>query len=103
MGLLDTGTAGTVLEWVFSQGGGAFSFFFILSGFVLTWSLRPTDTAARFWQRRVARIYPNHAAIWLAALGMGCTAAWSGQPGACWCRASAHAPRRCTATAPWRP
>src|SRR6266511_676126 len=71
MGLLDSGTGGTVLEWIFSQGGGAFSIYFILSGFVLTWSLRPTDTAARFWQRRVARIYPNHAATWLAALGIG--------------------------------
>jgi peptidoglycan/LPS O-acetylase OafA/YrhL len=36
------------------------SCFFVLSGFVLTWSRRPDDTARRFWRRRVFKIYPNH-------------------------------------------
>jgi peptidoglycan/LPS O-acetylase OafA/YrhL len=70
MGLVTGGPARTALDWLFSQGAGAFSFFFMLSGFALTWSHRPTDTAARFWQRRIARIYPNHAATWLVALGL---------------------------------
>ncbi|MEV5884915.1 acyltransferase [Streptomyces sp. NPDC052020] len=40
--------------------------FFIISGFVLTWSARPQDTASRFWLRRAARIYPAHIAVWCA-------------------------------------
>jgi len=35
-------------------------FFFVLSGFVLTWSWRPEVTARRFWWNRVARIWPLH-------------------------------------------
>ncbi|MEV6166537.1 acyltransferase [Streptomyces sp. NPDC052052] len=35
------------------------SFFFILSGFVLTWSARPGDTVPGFWRRRAAKIYPS--------------------------------------------
>src|SRR5262249_9670208 len=70
MGLVTGGPASTVLDWIFAQSAGAFSFFFILSGFALTWSQRPTDTASRFWRRRIARIYPNHVATWLVALGL---------------------------------
>jgi peptidoglycan/LPS O-acetylase OafA/YrhL len=35
-------------------------FFFVLSGFVLTWSARAGDTAPRIWRRRLVKIYPNH-------------------------------------------
>ncbi|MEU1183206.1 acyltransferase [Streptomyces sp. NPDC005820] len=35
-------------------------FFFVLSGFVLTWSARTDDTAPRLWRRRLVKIYPNH-------------------------------------------
>jgi mycarose O-acyltransferase len=35
-------------------------FFFILSGFVLTWSVRPRDTVPGFWRRRVLKVFPNH-------------------------------------------
>ncbi|MCL3776977.1 MULTISPECIES: acyltransferase [unclassified Actinomyces] len=41
-------------------GYSGVSFFFILSGFVLTWSARPEVTARQFWCRRVARIWPAH-------------------------------------------
>lgn len=34
------------------------TFFFVLSGFVLTWSFFDRDTARRFYWRRFARIYP---------------------------------------------
>lgn len=34
------------------------SFFFVLSGFVLVWSSRASDTAGRFYWRRFARIWP---------------------------------------------
>ncbi len=36
------------------------SFFFVLSGFVLTWSARPSTGICQFWWRRFARIWPSH-------------------------------------------
>jgi peptidoglycan/LPS O-acetylase OafA/YrhL len=39
-------------------GNSGVTFFFILSGFVLTWSSSPQDTALRFYWRRFARIWP---------------------------------------------
>jgi peptidoglycan/LPS O-acetylase OafA/YrhL len=58
--LLDTGSVGSVVEWIVGPGSAGVTFFFLLSGFVLSWSARETDTAARFWRRRMARIYPSH-------------------------------------------
>jgi peptidoglycan/LPS O-acetylase OafA/YrhL len=71
----------TATEWVFGPGAVGVSFFFVLSGFVLTWSARPADTTLRFWRRRIAKIYPNHVVTALAATaaavlaGTGLTAA----------------------------
>ncbi|MER6047835.1 acyltransferase [Streptomyces sp. BHT-5-2] len=53
------------LSWGFldamgSTGYTAVSFFFVLSGFVITWSYRSTDTARKFWRRRLFRVFPNH-------------------------------------------
>ncbi len=45
------------------QGAVGVSLFFILSGFVMAWSRRETDTATSFYRRRVARIVP---AYWVA-------------------------------------
>jgi peptidoglycan/LPS O-acetylase OafA/YrhL len=67
---VDTGAAGTAMSWMFGQGAVGVSFFFILSGFVLTWSVRPADTVRRFWQRRFAKIYPNHVVTWIPALAV---------------------------------
>ncbi|HEY5011112.1 MAG TPA: acyltransferase [Acidimicrobiia bacterium] len=56
----------------FSQGFLGVSFFFVLSGFVLTWSgtERALDTKRDFYVRRFARVWPNHGAIWLAWAGL---------------------------------
>jgi len=43
-------------------------FFFVLSGFVLTWSWRPDVSARRFWWNRVARIWPLHLTTLVLAL-----------------------------------
>ncbi|GAA1712317.1 acyltransferase [Brachybacterium phenoliresistens] len=43
-------------------------FFFVLSGFVLTWSARPGVTVPQFWTRRVARIWPAHLVALLLAI-----------------------------------
>jgi peptidoglycan/LPS O-acetylase OafA/YrhL len=47
------------------SGPAAVSFFFILSGFVLTWSHQPGQREGAFWRNRAARIYPAHVATWL--------------------------------------
>jgi peptidoglycan/LPS O-acetylase OafA/YrhL len=39
-------------------GNSGVTFFFVLSGFVLTWSFSADDTAPRFYWRRFARIWP---------------------------------------------
>lgn len=43
-------------------------FFFMLSGFVLTWSHQPSTSTGRFYWNRFARVYPLHALTWLLAL-----------------------------------
>lgn len=54
---------------MFFWGGGAgVSFFFILSGFVLTWSAQAGTTTGSFWRRRFFKIYPNHLLTFAAAL-----------------------------------
>ena len=60
-GIVAAGATRDVMDWVFGPGAAGVSFFFVLSGFVLTWSVRPGETAWRFWRRRIAKIYPNHA------------------------------------------
>jgi peptidoglycan/LPS O-acetylase OafA/YrhL len=63
------------LRHVFLQGLVGVSFFFMLSGFVLTWSHRSRDSAANFYRRRLAKIGPLQVVTWalvfviLAALG----------------------------------
>lgn len=56
---------------MFGQGGWTgVAFFFVLSGFVLTWSARPGEPASGFWRRRAAKIVPNYVLTYLAAIGM---------------------------------
>ena len=45
---------------VFDQGYLGVTFFFVLSGFVLTWSMRPGVSHSTFYWRRFARIWPAH-------------------------------------------
>ncbi|MFF1337237.1 acyltransferase family protein [Streptomyces sp. NPDC058290] len=52
-----------------SQAGAlGVTFFFVLSGFVLTWSARDRDTMRAFWRRRFVKIYPNYVITWALAL-----------------------------------
>jgi peptidoglycan/LPS O-acetylase OafA/YrhL len=67
-GVIPEGELGDAVRWVFAPGAAGVSFFFVLSGFVLTWSARNGDTAVRFWRRRFARIYPTYLVVLLAAL-----------------------------------
>lgn len=56
------------LAAVFHQGYLGVTFFFVLSGFVLTWSWSALVRQSTFYFRRFARIYPLHVVGWLLAL-----------------------------------
>ncbi len=43
-------------------------YFFILSGFVLTWSARSGDRVGAFWRRRFVKIYPNYLVALIAGI-----------------------------------
>lgn len=59
-----------------SAGFTGVGLFFVLSGFVLTWTARPGTTMGAFWVRRLARIYPNHLVGFV--LGMAVTVVLTG-------------------------
>lgn len=64
-------------------GALALSFFFILTGFVLTWSARPADGPGRFWLRRIVKLYPNHLVTFILMLVLlEFTNLWSFRDGA---------------------
>ncbi|AEW92463.1 MULTISPECIES: acyltransferase family protein [Streptomycetaceae] len=70
--------AGAAFSWLAGKAGWVgVSYFFVLSGFLLTWSARRDDPARRFWRRRFFRIYPTHLLTFLAALAL---LAWAGLP-----------------------
>ncbi|MGY1735372.1 acyltransferase family protein [Geodermatophilus sp. SYSU D00684] len=51
----------------FALGAAAVSFFFVLSGAVLSWTWRPEDPVRAQLRRRAARILPNHLVTWVVA------------------------------------
>lgn len=58
---------GSVMQ-VFDFGYLGVTFFFVLSGFVLTWSARPNVPTSTFYWRRFARIWPAHMVALLLAI-----------------------------------
>jgi peptidoglycan/LPS O-acetylase OafA/YrhL len=69
LGLFSSASVQSGFATVAQQAGWTgVGFFFVLSGFVLTWSARSGDTARRFWWRRFRKIYPNHLVTFLAAV-----------------------------------
>ena len=54
-------------HYPFSIGYTGVSFFFILSGFVLTWGGKEDSTRSNFYLRRFARIYPTYLAVLIIA------------------------------------
>ncbi|MFI1167688.1 acyltransferase family protein [Streptomyces sp. NPDC020801] len=55
--------------WAVGPSGAlGVTFFFVLSGFVLTWSAPDDDTAPSFWRRRFVKILPNYVVAWVLAM-----------------------------------
>lgn len=52
---------------IFAGGYAGVAFFFVLSGFVLTWGAG-VRAGSRFYLRRLARIFPSHLIVWAAVL-----------------------------------
>jgi peptidoglycan/LPS O-acetylase OafA/YrhL len=67
--------AGWLTRAVSYAGPWGVAFFFVLSGFVLTWSARARDTRRAFWQRRFAKIYPLHVVTLIMVVGLPSAAA----------------------------
>ncbi|MDO0939378.1 acyltransferase [Streptomyces sp. DG2A-72] len=77
----DDGLAGRFYVLAAQSGGLGVTFFFILSGFILTWSAREGDLARAFWRRRYAKIVPAYLVSWFLALllvDLSATEVWQG-------------------------
>ena len=76
------------------KGHLAVDFFFLLSGFViwLAWRDRLPGETGRFWQKRIARIWPLHLAMLTLAAALALTAIWRGHPDSAfpWAELSLH-------------
>ncbi|MFD9797093.1 acyltransferase family protein [Streptomyces sp. NPDC059070] len=66
--LRDNETTKDWFELTKNAGSLGVTFFFVLSGFVLTWSARERDTKPAFWRRRFVKIYPNYVVTWVLAM-----------------------------------
>ncbi|MGH3758546.1 acyltransferase family protein [Actinophytocola sp.] len=74
----DQGFATWLSEFLIGVGLPMLSLFFMLSGFVLTWSAKPGERARAFWRRRFFRVIPNHVVTFVLAcvLITGATTNW---------------------------
>jgi peptidoglycan/LPS O-acetylase OafA/YrhL len=72
------GFANGLSEFLIGVGLPMLSLFFMLSGFVLTWSSKPGEKARFFWRRRFFRVIPNHVVTFVLAciLVTGATTNW---------------------------
>ncbi|WP_078862349.1 acyltransferase family protein [Streptomyces sp. NRRL F-5123] len=67
--------ASDLTRWGANLGYVGVSFFFVLSGFVLTWSARPGERTRSFWRRRAVKIFPNHVVTFAVAMLLFASAA----------------------------
>jgi len=74
LGYFTEATAAHFTNFAYSAGWIGVVFFFLLSGFVLTWSASDGEPKRRFWRRRLFKIYPNYLVVWVAALGLAAVA-----------------------------
>lgn len=61
--------AEVIMAALFGNGGWfGVSLFFVLSGFVLTWTAKPQIQYRAFWRKRLCKIFPTQIATWLITL-----------------------------------
>lgn len=74
----DQGFANWLNETLIPVGLPFLSLFFMLSGFVLTWSSKPGEKPSAFWRRRFFRVFPNHVVTFVLAVILitGATTNW---------------------------
>jgi peptidoglycan/LPS O-acetylase OafA/YrhL len=60
----DDGLTATLITLTTPATYMAMTLFFMLSGFVITWSFKPGQRTTSFWRRRVVKIFPSHAVTW---------------------------------------
>jgi peptidoglycan/LPS O-acetylase OafA/YrhL len=62
------GSTGAALSTVVGRAGAlGVGFFFVLSGFVLAWTARDSDTVWKFFRRRLVKIFPSHLVTFVIA------------------------------------
>lgn len=64
----DPAQAGAFSAIAADAGRIGVAFFFVLSGFVLTWSSDEVGSVLDFWRRRLVKILPNHLVTWVVAM-----------------------------------
>lgn len=64
----DTGLATWIYWFLGAAGYMGLSFFFVLSGFVITWSARPGTSTREYYRRRLVKVFPNHLVMWVAVM-----------------------------------
>lgn len=64
----DRGFAQWLSDLFVPMGFICLSFFFVLSGFVLNWSITPGERATAIWRRRLLKVFPNHIVTWALAM-----------------------------------
>ncbi|MFC5823047.1 acyltransferase family protein [Nonomuraea insulae] len=64
----DQGLATGFMTFTGPGGYIGVSFFFILSGFVITWAARPGMRTRGYLRRRIVKIFPNHIVTWALAM-----------------------------------
>lgn len=60
----------TYVRYGANAGVFGIGFFFVLTGFVVTWTASSTDTARQFWRRRFFKIMPNHVVFYAIILAL---------------------------------
>ncbi|MDA3647030.1 acyltransferase [Saccharopolyspora indica] len=71
VGAEQRGASDEVLHVLFGTGVIGVSFFFVLSGFILTWCTPVDRSAGEFWLRRAAKVYPVFAVSTIGVVLLG--------------------------------
>jgi peptidoglycan/LPS O-acetylase OafA/YrhL len=64
----DQSVAQGINDFMVPFGFVCLSFFFILSGFVLNWTVDMKEKARTIWRRRIAKLFPNHIVTWAVCM-----------------------------------